>query len=186
VEQTPVIPPQGFRHAVDLLLKNSARTFRTNLEEVARDLVALGEDMKAAPEFAGWVIAEFERVLQRPAPALLRQLGQTLPRDVERCDLFLLYVPEDRLPVAAPVAVELTKRRIAVAFSDYEVENELQFASAIARGLNANLGGAVLQTPNLLRRGWHPPEPNSRLMILDRIVAPAVQAEELAAWVRRV
>ena len=73
-----MIPPQGFRHAVDLLLKNRARHLPADAEQLARDLVALGEDMKARPEFAAWVIEEYERVLQRPAPALLAELGGTL------------------------------------------------------------------------------------------------------------
>ncbi len=32
---------------------------------------------------------------------------------IEPRDLFLIYVPEDRLPIAAPLAVELTKRRVS-------------------------------------------------------------------------
>ena len=42
-------------------------------------------------------------------------------------DLFLIYVPEDRLPLAAPLAIELTKRRVSVAFAGYEVATAAEF-----------------------------------------------------------
>jgi hypothetical protein len=183
---TPIIPPQGFRHAVGLLLKNGARKFPVDAERLARDLVALGDDMKALPEFAGWVIAEYERVLQRPAPAVLAQLGQNFSREPEQRDLFLIYVPEDRLPIAAPLAVELVKRRISVAFSEYEVESEVQLASALTHGLNANRAGAVLVTPDFLRRTLPEPIPNPRLRILGQMTPSAGQAENLAAWLSNI
>jgi hypothetical protein len=183
---TPVIPPQGFRHAVDLLLKNSVRKFQVDAEQLARDLVALGDDMKASPDVAAWVIAEYERVLQRPAPAVLARLGHNAPRDPERRDLFLIYVPEDRLPVAAPVAVELAKRGISVAFAEYEVDSEDRLAWAVARGLDLNRAGAVLRTPDFLRRNLPDPAPNPRLNILGQIILPAAQAEALALWLSHI
>jgi hypothetical protein len=182
---TPVIPPQGFRHAVNLLLKNRVRTFRTDAEEVARDLVALGDDMHAPPEFRAWVIAEYERVLQRSAPAMLERLGHSR-REPEPRDLFLIHVPEDRLPVAAPLAVELAKRRISVAFSGYEVESEAQLASAVSHGLDTNRAGAVLLTPDFLRRGLPEPAAEPRLKILDPRIPSGTQAEGLVAWLSRI
>jgi hypothetical protein len=177
-----MIPPQGFRHAVDLLLKNRARHHHADSEQLARELVALGDDMKAPPEFAAWVIAEYERVFQRPAPAVLAQLGSTTAREPERRDLFLIYVPEDRLPIAAPLAVELAKRRVSVAFSQYEVESAADLASAFARGLHAHRAGAVLVTPDFLRRGLSAPAPDDRLTILGQTTASPAQAEALALW----
>src|SRR6476619_4033790 len=96
VMATESIPPQGFRHAVDLLLKNRLRAPSVDADALARELVALGDDMKAPPAFAAWVIEEYERVLQRPAPPLLARLGSNFASQVQRCDLFLVYVPEDR------------------------------------------------------------------------------------------
>ena len=175
-------PPQGFRHAVDLLLKNRVRTLQADPEQLARDLVALGDDMRARPEFAAWVIAEYERVLQQPAPALLAQLGRKLAPEPERRDLFLIYVPEDRLPVAAPLAVELAKRRVSVAFSEFEVESEPQLASAVTRGLQCHRAGALLLTPDFLRRGLSQPPSDGRLTMLSRTIASVAQAEALVLW----
>src|SRR4029077_14577801 len=142
-------------------------------EQLARELVALGNDMKAPPEFAAWVIEEYERVLRRPAPALLGNLGATTASAPERRDVFLIYVPEDRLPLAAPLAVELAKRRVGVAFSEYEVESEPQLASALARGLSLNRAGLVLVTPDFRRRTLPEPAPDPRLKILTQAASPA-------------
>jgi hypothetical protein len=183
---TLVVPPPGFRHAVNLLLKNSVRMLHVDAEQLARDLVALGTDMKAPPEFAAWVAAEYERVLRRPAPETLAQLGQQLRTTPDRRDLFLVYVPEDRLPVAAPLAVELTKRRISVAFSEYEIESESQLASAVIRGLHANRAGTVLVTEAFRRRQWREPSADVRLKILGEMIPPAAQAEALIAWLSTI
>jgi hypothetical protein len=181
-----MIPPQGFRHAVDLLLKNGARSVPLDAERLSRDLVALGDDMNASPGFAGWVIAEYERVLRQPAPALLGQIGRRFSPVPERRDVFLIYVPEDRLPLAAPLAVELAKRRVGVAFSEYEVESEAQLASALARGLSLNRAGLVLVTPDFRRRTLPEPAPDPRLKILAQAASPAAQADQLAAWLSTI
>jgi len=181
-----MLPPQGFRHAVDLLLKNRARQADVDPEQLARDLIALAEDMKAPPEFGPWVIEEYERLLQRRAPAVLDVLGRTVVRSPERRDVFLVYVPEDRLPIAAPLGVELAKRGISVAFSEYEVESEPQLAAALARGLLAHRAGAVLATSGFLRRGLIRPEPADRLAILGHTTSPTAEAEGLTRWLSKI
>jgi len=180
-----MIPPQGFRHAVDLLLKNRLRTPPVDPEQLARDLVALGSDMKAPPSFAAWVIEEYERVLLQPAPSVLSQFGGTLPRQPERRDLFLVYVPEDRLPLAAPLAVELAKRRVSVAFSEFEVESAEQLAAAISEGLRVHRAGALLLTPDFLRRGLSRPRVDERLSVLAQTLSSPAQAEGLVVWLSR-
>jgi hypothetical protein len=89
------------------------------LAALARDLAALADDMRAAPESAEWLLAEYARsVEQLPhafdraaaranASVILAGVAARRPA-VETRDLFLVYVPEDRLSVAAPLAVELT------------------------------------------------------------------------------
>lgn len=182
-----LLPPQGFRHAVDLLLKNRVRNVQGDADSLAQELVALGEDMKATPDFAAWVMAEFERVFQRPAPASLAQLGATRDHKEEPRDLFLIYVPEDRLPIAAPLAVELAKRRVSVAFSEYEVDSDAQLTAAVARGLRQHRAGVVLSTPDFFRRGLPQPPADRRLTIL----APANSsfssgaAEALVRWLSK-
>jgi hypothetical protein len=178
---TESIPPQGFRHAVDLLLKNRLRTLSVDAEALARELVALGDDMKAPPAFAGWVIKEYERVLQRPAPPLLAELGGNFAAQQARRDLFLVYVPEDRLPIAAPLAVELTKRGTSVAFSGFEVESHEQLASAVDRGLAVHGAGAMLPTADFLRRGLRTLS-DGRLLVLDPAASSPTQAEALIRW----
>ena len=68
------IPPQGFRHAATLLLTNRARTIpsdasadtlRTALEHLASELVALAKDMRAQADVAGWLIVEFDTMVDR-------------------------------------------------------------------------------------------------------------------------
>jgi hypothetical protein len=176
------VPPQGFRHAVDLLLKNGVRRHRADDEQIARDLLALGDDMRASPEFAAWVIAEFERLVGRPAPPALNGIGRNFSVTSPARDIFLVYVPEDRLPVAAPIAVELAKRRVSVAFSEYEVETDEELIAAIARGLAAARGGVVLTTAEFLRRGLSQPRPDPRLHLLGQSIPPGETAAHLAAW----
>jgi hypothetical protein len=181
-----MLPPQGFRHAVDLLLKHRARRRDRDADQLARELVALGEDMKAPPEFAAWVIEEYERVFQQPAPALLRALGGTPAREPERRELFLIYVPEDRLPIAAPLAVELAKRRVSVAFSEYEVESATQLTTALERGRHVHRAGAVLVTPAFLHRGLPEPAPDDRLAVLGHTTLLPAQAEGLILWLSKI
>ncbi len=141
------IPSQGFRHAATLLLTNSARgipagaspeTIRAALERLAHDLVALADDTRAPAEASDWLIAELHTTIDRlpqsfdradaksAGAAVLARVASRTP-GIEPRDLFLIYVPEDRLPVAAPLAVELTKRRVSVAFADFEVATAQQF-----------------------------------------------------------
>ena len=177
-----IVPPQGFRHAVDLLLKNRCRQLPVDVEALARELVALADDMNADPSFAAWVIEEFQRLVLQPAPPVLAQLGSQAARGPERRDLFLIYVPEDRLPIAAPLAVELAKRRVSVAFSDFEVESETQLAAARARGRALHRAGALLLTPDFRRRGLAEPPSDPHLTILGHPTSPSVQAEGLVRW----
>ena len=178
---TESIPPQGFRHAVDLLLKNRLRTSPVDAEALARELVALGDDMKAPPAFAAWVIKEYERVLQRPAPSLLAELGRNFAAQQARRDLFLVYAPEDRLPLVAPLAVELTKRGTSVAFSGFEVESPDQLVSAVDRGLAVHGAGAMLPTADFVRRGLRMVS-DGRLLILDPAASFLTQAETVIRW----
>ena len=64
---------------------------------------------------------EYQRVLHCPAPDVLGAFGAAWSPEAGRHDFFLIYVPEDRLSIAGPLAVELAKRRLSVAFSEYEV-----------------------------------------------------------------
>jgi hypothetical protein len=179
-----VLPPQGFRHAVDLLITNSIRSGHVDAEQLARDLVALGNDMHAAPEFAAWVASEYERMLLQPAPAVLASLGHR--RAEEPRDFFITYVPEDRLPLAAPLAVELAKRRVRVAFSGYEVESDAQLAAAVARGLEIHRAGGLLVTPAFVRRGLRAPTAHARMKILDHTASPTTQADGIRLWISKL
>ena len=176
------IPPHGFRHAVDLLLRNGLRASKTP-PELAEDLVALADDMKAPPAAAAWVAAEFERLVGRDF-----QAGKTFNRigegraDAEPRDLFLIYVPEDRLSIAGPLAVELAKRRVNVAFSEYEAATREELDAALKRGLATNLAGALLATPEFERKRWHDEPDHPRLLILRNIAHPPTVAQQLVAW----
>jgi hypothetical protein len=200
------IPPQGFRHAVTLLLTNSARaipadaspeTTRAAIERLARELVALAGDMRASDDASDWLIAElnttinrlpqsFDRAAARTAgAAVLAQVTLRTP-EIERRDLFLIYVPDDRLPVAAPLAVELTKRRVSVAFAGHEVATAEQLSAAIADGLTHHRGGVVLLTKAFERAQWQPlPSGSDRLQIL-RQPDMLSQVADLAEWVKQL
>ena len=155
------IPPQGFRHATALLLTQACRAIppgaspdavSSALAALAHDLVALADDMRAAPESAEWLLVEYARIVeqlphtfdrgaaQASASAILAHVARRHPV-VESRDLFLVYVPEDRLPVAAPLGVELIKRRVSVAL-DYEVATGPQLSAALEHGLE-HAGGVV-------------------------------------------
>ena len=197
-----LIPPQGFRHAATLLLTNRARTIPADasaetlqkaLEQLASELVALAKDMRVRADAAGWLIAEFDTMvdrLQHPfdraatkaAAAAIFSHAADPETDERARDLFLIYVPEDRLPIAAPLAIELTKRRMSVAFADYEVATALEFTLAVERGLVLHRRGAVLWTTAFDRRGWSLPAATSRFRVLrDGDLDAAVTG--LAAWI---
>ena len=182
-----LIPPQGFRHAATLLLTNSVRAIPADassdavgvaLERLARELVELTDDMRAHGSASEWLINEFNITIDRlpnvfdrsriksMASVILAPAAWRTP-DIESRDLFLVYVPEDRLAIAAPLAIELTKRRVSVAFADYEVATAPQLADTIAHGLDRHRGGAVLWTKIFERTHGQPQIPlNDRVRIL--------------------
>ena len=155
-----MIPSHGFRHAAALLLTSSVRaipldatpeTVSDALSRLAADLVGLADDMRMSPEAKDWLIGEYERTIARlphsfDAGAARRNAADVLARAGTResrrepRDLFLIYVPEDRLPVAAPLAIELTKRRVSVALSEFEVTTPEELAAAVEHGLDG-VGG---------------------------------------------
>ena len=198
------IPPQGFRHAATLLMTQSARALSadastvatiTGLERLARELVELTVDMRAPADAADWLIAEFnttidhlpqsfDRASAKAAGAAILARMTMRAADADGRDLFLIYVPEDRLPVAAPLAVELTKRRMSVAFAEYEVATALEFVGAVAHGLAVHRRGAVLWTTAFDRAGWELPAETDRLRILREPKVHSAVAT-LIAWVHR-
>ena len=200
------VPPQGFRHAATLLLANSARAIpvdasaeviRGALERLANDLVALADDTRAPAEVSAWLIAELNRTIDRlpqsfdrePAKsstaAILARAGSRQP-DIAPRDLFLIYAPEDRLPVAAPLAIELTKRRVSVAFADYEVATAQQFTEAVAHGLAHHRAGSCcgLGPSNAPNRS-SPTSDNDRIRILRQTESHAA-VSDLVAWTNQL
>ena len=196
------IPPQGFRHAVTLLLTSRARAISGDaspdavhlaLERLAYDLVALADDTRAQAESTAWLTDEFNRTVDRlpqtfdragakaAGASVLASIASHSPIAKSR-DLFLIYVPEDRLPIAAPIAIELTKRRVSVAFSDYEVASVEQFSAAVAKGLAHHRVGAVLATA-AFDRARYPlsSTANDRVRVL-RSDELARAVEYLAEW----
>jgi hypothetical protein len=208
------LPSQGFRHAATLLLTNSIRSLPHDgspalIAEVfgrlARDLVALADDMRAPAEAVEWTSEEYRKTLDRASQTfshradadfahlfdmaqargaeILEAIGKNSVRDSEARDLFLMYVPEDRLPVAAPLAIELTKRRFSVAFSDYEVATPDEMHESIQRGLTHHRAGILLATREVARKGWKLPEATDRFRVVRPVTAVAA-ADELAIWLR--
>ena len=197
------IPPQGFRHAATLLLTNGIRGIRNDaspksvaeaLKRLADDLVALACDMRAAPEAKSWLIDEYGRTIDRlrqpfDAEAARDYAGRAIAglgeegRRIEQRDLFVIYVPEDRLPIAAPLAIALTKRRFSVAFSEFEVSTPEELVAAIADGLALHRAGIVLATASFDRAGLraHLPADN-RLRVLT--ADEALRIDELARSLR--
>ena len=196
-------PSQGFRHAATLLLSNSARAIPAEassettcaaLERLAHELVGLAGDARAPAQALDWLIAQLATTIDRlpqsfdregaksAAAAVLGRVALRTP-DIEPRDLFLIYLPEDRLPVAAPLAVELTKRRVSVAFADYEVATFQQFTAAIAHGLTHHRGGVVLHTRAFERAHWQPPPSSGRIRIL-RHPGGTETVRDLAAWAK--
>lgn len=199
------IPSQGFRHAATLLLTSSARAIsadaspemtRAALTRLAHELVALAGDTRAPAETSAWLMNELGTTIDRlpqsfdrdaakaDAAAVLARMRSREPA-IDPRDLFLIYVPEDRLPIAAPLAVELAKRRISIAFAEYEVATAEQFSAAVAHGLAHHRCGVVLQTAAFDRGKWPPPMSSNRLRMLSDPAA-ASTVSTLAAWANRL
>jgi hypothetical protein len=151
--------------------------------------------MKAPPAAAEWFKAEYERLLGPGAAGdLLDRIGRDRALNMERRDLFLIYVPEDRLPIAGPLAIELTKRRVRVAFSEYEVASRDQLLAAAERGLAHHRAGALLVTSEFERKPWSTEvlevlslrlgKDAARLFLLHDLERPTAVAERLLAWLR--
>src|SRR4029079_821284 len=154
-------------------------------DAIARDLIALGIDMRAPADYRAWVESEFERRLGVSATQALQCFGY-VGTDAVPKDVFLVYAPEDRLPRAAPLAVELTKRGISVAFSDFEAASREELDAAIDRGLRLHREGAVFVTPEFGRRQMQAPAESPRLRLLDGS-SPAVRiAESWAAHLQSI
>ena len=195
------LPPQGFRHAVTLLLTSGVRAIPQDaksdsitdaLARLAEELVALADDTRAPSDARAWLVDEYGRRIERFSNAIdvleardnaARILGRvgSRPVEIERRDLFLIYAPEDRLPVAAPLAVELTKRRISVAFSEYEVATQEQLASALEHGTTHHAAGLLLWTKAFERIAADPPRETDRFRVLSNVETPATIAA-LAHW----
>ena len=149
--------------------------------------------MRAPADASAWLIDEFHRTIDRLpqtfdreramriGTVILGDIGQHAPRVGSR-DLFLIYVPEDRLPIAAPLAVELTKRRVSVAFAEYEVASAEQLIAAVQRGLAHHGGGAILLTPAFERAAWGIPTVVSDRLRLVRSPEFVTAVDDLAAW----
>ncbi len=96
---------------------------------------------------------------------------------VESRDLFLVYVPEDRLPVAGPLGVELIKRRVSVAL-DYEVVTGPQLSAALEHGLEHHRAGVVLRTRAFERVEWgFEVQESDRLRVISARDAEVTAAE---------
>ena len=197
------VPAQGFRHAATLFMTNSVRAIpadaspeetRRALEQLAHGLVSLADDMRVTAEASEWVVAEFNTTIDRlpqsldhdgtksTGAAILARIG-TRTRQTPARDLFLIYAPPDRLPLAAPLAVELEKRRVSVAFAGYEAATAAEFSTAMAHGLALHRGGLVLWTSSFERAHQAVPPENDRLRVL-RQIDPASTVTDLVEWVR--
>jgi hypothetical protein len=177
------------------------------LAQIARDLVALADDTRASADVRDWTIneytgaldrvrqtfshrvdADFSRLLeatQGRAVEILAGIGKHSPADIEPRDLFVMYVPEDRLPVAAPLAIELTKRGFAVAFSEYEFASAEHMTERLESGVRRHRAGILLVTAEFLRKGWQIPPETDRFRVVKPVGAVA-SANELAGWLRSV
>jgi hypothetical protein len=173
------------------------------LGRLARDLVALAEDTRAPAEAVEWTMEEYRKMLNRASQTfshrgdadfahlfdmaqtrgaeILEAIGKHTVREREARDLFLMYVPEDRLPVAAPIAIELTKRRFSVAFSEYEVATSDQMCEGIQYGLSRHRAGVLLATREVACKGWTLPMETDRFRVL-RPAMPVATANDLAVW----
>lgn len=196
------VPPQGFRHAAALLIANSVRAIpieatpaetRGAVERLAHDLVSLADDMRISADAAVWLTTEFNATIDRLPQSFDREAGRsaavsilagmrTSVPDVDRRDLFLVYAPHDRLPLAAPFAVELTKRRVSVAFASYEVAAADEFTAALAHGLTHHRGGLVLWTTNIQRAHAVAPLESDRVRVVRQFDLATVL--EVVDWAR--
>jgi hypothetical protein len=194
--------PHGFKHAITLLLTNRVRSLPADaspdaitaaLTQLADELVALARDMHEPPAGTEWLAEAFDSTLDRIPLRFdldsVKAYGRTsigrlreAPPPVERRDVFLIYVPADRLPMAAPLAIELSKRRVTVAFSEYEVASPDQLARALERGLSQHRGGLLLHSTAFDRAGLTLPEESPRLKLVRDATASTSSA--LAAWAR--
>lgn len=200
------IPPQGFRHAATLLLTNGIRAVPQDaspqavasaLARLADELVALAGDMRASADVKDWLIDEYDRTIERLSYAFDVEAAKSHARgiiarvgaatgEIARRDLFLIYVSQDRLPLAAPLAIELTKRRVSVAFSEYEITSQEDLAKAVAHGLANHVAGVVLRTPAFERAGLRAePLLTDRLRLLSR-PDEATTVGALASWITRL
>ena len=136
-------------------------------------------DMRAQADVAGWLIAEFNTMVDRLPQSFDRAAAKAAARcdpcargrsraaDERARDLFLIYVPEDRLPVAAPLAVELTKRRMSVAFAGYEVATAHRSSRRRLRTASPFIAAVQCCGPQPSTvRGWALPTATDRLRIL--------------------
>ena len=196
------LPPQGVRHAVTLLLTNRIRVMpkdpspdvvQEELIRLADELVALAADMHAPPEASAWINDEYGRTIERLTCTFDIQSVRRYARDAfdrigsgsepGRRDLFLIYVPEDRLPVAAPLAIALTKRRLSVAFSSYEVATAGELQAAVDTGLAQHVAGVIVGSPAFHRAGLAGHlTPHPRLRV---VTGGGACIDDLVAWVGR-
>lgn len=198
-------PSHGLRHAATLLITQSLSSIpltappssvEAALTRLVHDLVALVADVRGSPDALPWLISELNQAFDRLPHEFDRHhikaeaaniLGEADVANVALPprDLFLVYVPADRLPVAAPLAVELTKRRLTIAFAEYEVASADELAAAISRGLRCHRRGVLLKTREFDRQRWPfvPPDAERFRVLGDAPVAS--QVLDLVAWARR-
>ena len=195
---------QGFRHAATLLVTNRVRAIPADappalihsaLERLARDLVGLAEDTRAPASVSEWLVSQLHDTIDRlpqsfdrgaaksAGAAILSRVG-SLARSIDARDLFVIYVPEDRLPIAAPLAIELTKRRVSVAFAEYEVTDAPQFSAALAHGLAHHHGGIVLWTSAFERAHPGIPAPKHDCVVVLRQFDLCAEVSALADWAK--
>jgi hypothetical protein len=185
------LPPHGFRHAVTLLVTNTCRRMKASgldlTDEAARvlaeQIVALADDMKAPASAVDWVVEEYKRLTGSHADVggILSRIGA---REIDSGtrDLFLVYVPEDRLTLAGPLAVELVKRGVSVAFSDYEVSTPDELAATVERGLARHRAGVLVETRQFRSKQWIPGPQSARLLMLESVDPVAATAERVMRW----
>jgi len=207
------VPTHGYRHAATLLLTNSVRLLPADaspalvseaLLRLARDLVDLASDTRASADALEWTVDAYSSALDRVQVSFSHRTDGDFPKlldtlktrgaeileaiahirndDTPR-DLFMMYLPEDRLPIAAPLAIELTKRRFTIAFSDFEISTHEEMLAAVEHGLARHLAGILLVTPAFDRRGWAAPLRTSHFRLL-RPDAIQATADNVAAWLR--
>ncbi|HKY22468.1 MAG TPA: hypothetical protein VJM31_14730 [Vicinamibacterales bacterium] len=163
------------------------------MARLADELVALADDMHASGETRDWLTDEYGRAIDRLPYTFDRQAAKAhasrvIARvgvstgEIERRDLFLIYVPEDRLPIAAPLAIELTKRRVSVAFSEYEVATQEQLAAALDHGMANHGMGALLHTRAFERLGLRLEGETTNLVRILRNPESPSTLNDLITW----